>query len=176
MYQKKSYGIQKEGNRPRISPEKEPLDMILEVASLLGVVAMVVITAVNFHGLPDQVPTHFNASGLPNDYSSKGMIWLLPGIAVIMFAGLVQLNRFPYIFNFPVNITEENAERLYRHACRSMRILNLLLVIMFLYLTWQSIAVAKGQSPGIGIWFVPVNAIVILIFTIYMIVRMYRLK
>ena len=176
MYQKKNYGIQKEGNRPRIRPEKEPLDMILEVAGLLGVVVMIVITAINYKGLPDQVPTHFNASGIPNDFSGKAMIWLLPGIATILYAGLLQLNRFPFIFNFPVNITEENAERLYRHACRSMRVLNLLLVIMFLYLTWQSIAVAKGQSPGLGIWFVPVNTIAILIFTIYMIVRMYRLK
>lgn len=176
MYQKKFYGIQKEGTRPRIRPEKEPLDLLFEVAGLIGVVAMVVITAINYHGLPDQVPTHFNGSGLPDDHSGKGMTWLLPVIAVILFSGLMILNRFPFTFNFPVNITSENAERLYRHACRSMRILNLLLVIMFFYLTWQSIAVAKGQSPGLGIWFVPVNTIAILIFTIYMIVRMYRLK
>ena len=176
MPQKYPLGRQQAGDRPRIRPEKEPLDIILEVIGLIGVVAMVVITAVNFHGLPAQIPTHFNGAGLPDDYSGKGMIWLLPGIAVILFSGLMLLNRFPFIFNFPVNITPENAERLYRHACRSMRMMNLLLVTMFFYLTWQSIAVAKGISAGLGIWFVPVNVGAILLVSVYMVVRMYRLK
>jgi hypothetical protein len=104
------------------------------------------------------------------------MIWFLAGVAVVLYSGLSLLNRFPYIFNFPVNITPENAERIYRHATRCIRLLNFLLVIMFFYLTWQSIAVATGKSAGLGLWFLPVTIVAILLVTIYMVIRMYQLK
>jgi len=104
------------------------------------------------------------------------MIWLLPCITVVMFTGLSIINYFPFTFNFPVNITEENAPRLYRHAMRSIRILNLLLVLLFFYLTWQTIALAGGKSSGLGFLFLPVSIFVIMIFCLYMVVRMYKLK
>ena len=164
------------GERPRIRPDKEPLDFLFEIAGLITVVAMVVLAAIKYPGLPQTIPTHFNGSGLPDDYSGKGMIWLLPGISVVLFAGISILNYFPFTFNFPVNITAENAERLYRHATRSMRVMNLMLVILFFYLTWQTIATAAGGSTGLGLWFVPVTVVAILGYSLYMIIRMYRLK
>ncbi len=176
MYQKKSYGGQSGAERPRIRPEKEPLDILLEIAGLLVVMAMVVITAKAYAGLPYRIPTHFNGSGQADGYGGKGMIWLLPAITIAMYTGLSLINLFPYNFNFPVNITPENAPRLYRHAMRSMRILNLLLVIMFFYLTWQTIALAGGKSDGLGFLFLPVAIFAIIIFILYMIVRMYKLK
>jgi uncharacterized membrane protein len=163
-------------DRPRIRPEKEPVDILLEIAGLVAVLALVVLTAIKYHGLPQQIPTHFNGAGLPDDYSHKSMIWFLAGVAVVLYSGLSLLNRFPYIFNFPVNITPENAERIYRHATRCIRLLNFLLVIMFFYLTWQSIAVATGKSAGLGLWFLPVTIVAILLVTIYMVIRMYQLK
>ncbi len=176
MHQKKTFGKQNMADRPRIRPEKEPVDFLLEITGMILVVAIVIITALKYHGLPEQIPTHFNASGQPDDYSNKSMIWFLAGITVVMFTGLSVLNRFPYIFNFPVNITPENAERLYRHATRSMRLINLLTTIMFFYLTWQSIAVATGKAAGLGMWFLPITVIAITMVTIYMVIRMYQLK
>jgi len=176
MVPNKSFLKQFLQDRPRIRPDKEPVDLLLEVAGLIAVVAMVVLTAMKFHDLPQKIPTHFNGSGLPDGYSVKGMIWLFPGIAVVLFAGLSILNHFPYTFNYPFNITPENAERLYRHATRSMRLLNFLLVILFFYLTWQSVAIASGKSSGLGLWFLPVMIGVILLFTVYMMIRMYKLK
>jgi len=176
MILNKPFGKQSTADRPRIRPEKEPVDFLLEIAGLLAVVALVILTAIKYPGLPNRIPTHFNGSGLPDDYSGKGMIWLLPGIAVLMFAGISALNRFPYIFNFPVNITPENAERLYRHAARYMRLLNLLLVILFFYLSWQTIAVATAKSSGLGLWFLPVSVGTILIVSVYMVIRMFKLK
>lgn len=165
-----------ESDRPRIRPEKEPVDLLVEIAALIMVVTLVSLTSLKYAGLPHQIPSHFNGSGQPDDYSDKSMIWFLVGVAVVIYIGLSILNRFPFIFNFPVNITPENAERMYRHATRCIRMMNLLLVIMFFYLTWQSIEVATGKSAGLGLWFMPVTIGAILIVTIYMVIRMYRLK
>lgn len=163
-------------DRPRIKPEKEPVDFLLEITGLIAVIAFIVITAISYKGLPGRIPTHFNGSGQPDNYGGKGMIWLLPCITVVMYAGLSIINLFPYNFNFPVNITEENAPRLYRHAMRSIRILNLLLVLLFSYLTWQTIALSGGKSDGLGFLFLPVTIFAIMIFILYMVVRMYKLK
>jgi len=59
---------------------------------------------------------------------------------------------------------------------RSMRILNLMLLILFFYLTWQTIALAGGKSDGLGFVFLPVSIFIIMIFILYMVVRMYKLK
>ncbi len=176
MYQKKTVNKALNSNRPRIRPEKEPVDFLLEIAGLIGVVAMVVLTAIKYKGLPQVIPTHFNGSGLPDDYGGKITVWLLPAIGVIIFAGISILNRFPFIFTFPVNITPENAERLYKHATRSMRLMNLVLVILFLYLTWQTIGMAMGSSTSLGLWFLPVTLGAVFFVSIYMVVMMYRLK
>ena len=169
-------GKQTSADRPHIRPEKEPFDLIIEIVSLIGVIVLVVLSVISYPRLPASIPTHFDAAGNANDYSSKSMIFLLPGIALVLYAGLSILNRFPYIFNYPVNITRENAFRMYRHATRMIRILNFLIVIMFLYLNWQTIAVAKGSSSGLGAWFLPLNIGTVLGVSIYMVIRMYKLK
>ncbi len=176
MYQKKSLDSKSSAVRPRIIPDKEPVDFLLEIAGIVAIIALLALTAINYKGLPDRIPTHFNGSGLPDGYGGKGMVWLLPGITVVMYIGLSIINSFPHNFNFPVNITEENAPRLYRHAMRSIRILNLMLVILFFYLTWQTIALAGGKSDGLGFLFLPVSIFIIMIFILYMVVRMYKLK
>ena len=161
-------GKQTSADRPHIRPEKEPFDLIIEIVSLIGVIVLVVLSVISYPRLPASIPTHFDAAGNANDYSSKSMIFLLPGIALVLYAG--------YIFNYPVNITRENAFRMYRHATRMIRILNFLIVIMFLYLNWQTIAVAKGSSSGLGAWFLPLNIGTVLGVSIYMVIRMYKLK
>ena len=175
MY-KKSFGKSSAADRPRIRPEKEPVDIILEIAGLIGIVAMIVLTASKYAGLPQVIPTHFNGAGIPDDYGGKGMIWLLPAIGLVIFTGISILNHFPFIFNFPVNITPENAERLYRHATRSMRLMNRVLVVLFFYLTWETISLAMGKSAGLGMLFLPVTLGAVFFVSIYMVIRMYQLK
>jgi len=169
-------GKQSLSGRPKIRPDKEPIDFLLEIAGMIAVLTAVLLAAFWYSRLPQQIPTHFNAAGQPDGYSVRGMIWFLPILAVFLFTGMGILNHFPYIFNFPVNITQENAGRIYRHATRSMRMLNFLLVVLFLYLTWQTIAVASGKSAGLGSWFLPVTIGAILLVTIYMVIRMHQLK
>ncbi len=60
---------------------------------ILLVVPLVIVSAANIIAwphLPDQIPIHFNLQGEPNDWGSRGMIWLLPGI-YFWVAGFLQL-------------------------------------------------------------------------------------
>jgi len=37
-----------------------------------------IYTAIAFPYLPDSIPTHFGLDGIPDQYSEKNSIWLLP--------------------------------------------------------------------------------------------------
>jgi uncharacterized membrane protein len=44
---------------------------IANIISITGIIALAVYTAVIYSGLPDQMPTHWDAAGIPNDYMSR---------------------------------------------------------------------------------------------------------
>jgi len=57
-----------------------------------------------------------------------------------------------------------------------MRLMNLVLVVLFLYLTSETISLAMGKSAGLGMLFLPITLGAVFFVSIYMVVMMYRLK
>jgi len=156
--------------RPKIKLELTGIDKIIELFGWFSVLVIWVYTMVNFSKLPDTIPTHFNAMGEADDFGGKASILALPIIATIIFVGISILSRFPHIFNYPVNITKENAQRQYSMATRLMRYVNLITVLILGYITFSTIQSAKGQTVGLGTWFLPVSLGVVFIPIIYYIV------
>jgi len=157
-------------DRPKIKLELTGTDKIIELFGWFSVLVIWVYTMVNFSKLPDTIPTHFNAMGEADDFGGKASILALPIIATIVFVGISILSRFPHIFNYPINITKENAQRQYTIATRLMRYVNLIVVLIIGYITFTSIQSAKGQTGGLGAWFLPVSLGVVFIPIIYYIV------
>lgn len=134
---------------PKIAVRKEPVDLALERAGYIGLLLLFILPAYYFGSLPDQVPRHFGADGLPTAWSGKGIVWLLPVIGLITFVKIAILSYFPHIYNYPTTVTAENAERLYRLGSRMMRLLNTILVYIFLYITYGTIHTALGEQDGL---------------------------
>lgn len=132
-------------------PEK-----LLQILSLLALIGLVALTAAAMAGLPGRIPTHFGADGGPDGWGGKGSLFLLPVMAVVLYVPLTILERFPWVGNYPVEITEENAARQYRLARQMMEWMKFIIAGIFLYLQWQTVQVAKGLSGGLGGWFLPV--------------------
>ncbi len=141
--------------RPRINIELTFWDKALEIAGWVFIIFIWTLTIVKYPLLPGTIPTHFNASGSVDNTGGKTMIFLLPAIGTVLFAGLTLLNRYPHMFNYPVPITEENAERQYRIATRLMRYLKIMLVVIFSAIEFQTIRTALGKSAGLWAWFLP---------------------
>ncbi|PLX18621.1 MAG: hypothetical protein C0597_06005, partial [Marinilabiliales bacterium] len=78
------------------------------------------------------MPTHFNLYGLADAYGSKANVWLFPFIAVIAYAGFTIVVRFPHKYNYPVQITEYNAEKSYKIGIRVIRVLKVLFLVLLL--------------------------------------------
>lgn len=102
----------------------------------------------SYFQLPDQIPTHFNLSGVPDDYGSRYMILFLPGIATLLFIILSAINRRPERFNYPITITPENAAYQYQLASNLIRALRLAMPIIFGLVSVSTIGSSYSQlSP-----------------------------
>jgi len=157
--------------RPKIELELTGIDRVIEITGWFSLFALWVYSIINFSNLPKIIPTHFNAAGEANDFGGKASILALPIIATIIFAGLAILYRYPHIYNYPTSITKENAQRQYTIATRLVRYLNLVVVLIFGYIAFTIIQGAKGQTGGLGMWFLPVSLGVVFIPIIFYIVK-----
>ncbi len=144
----------KEVYRPKINPTLSTFDVILEGLAATALIVMFVYLFKAWPSLPDEVPTHFNAAGVPDDWGSKSSLLILPIVVLVMYAGLTILSRFPHTFNFPVKITETNATRQYALAKSLLSFVKLDVLAIFLYIQTFTIRTAQGEAAGLGVWFI----------------------
>jgi uncharacterized membrane protein len=131
--------------RPRLNLELTQADQSVEIIAWLLIFAIWGLTILNYPNLPDTIPTHYNGAGVADGFGDKWMILTLPLLATVLFVGLTILNKFPHIFNYPTEITADNALRQYTNATRLIRYLKVIIVVIFGLITFQTIRHANGQ-------------------------------
>ena len=161
-------------SRPRIKLTLSPLDKKLELLGKLFLVLLWSLTVFTFVKLPTTIPTHFNASGQADGYGDKLSLIILPFIATIIYFGLTALNKYPHVFNYMTEITEDNAQVQYTIATRMLRFLKLAVLIIFSFIIIFTYLTTIGVTKGLGIWFLPVTSGLILIPTIISIIQSSR--
>lgn len=106
--------MKKASDRPRLALPRTPADWIAEAVAGLGLVLILAASAWLWPQLPERIPMHFDFAGNVNRYGSRAVWFLLPAVALVVYGALTLLARVPHVFNFPVRITPNNAERQYR--------------------------------------------------------------
>ena len=160
--------------RPRIPINLTTTDYLFEIIGLIGIICSIVLPIYYFNDLPDQIPKHFNALGQVDSHGNRGIIWLLPAIGLFLYVGLTILNKFPFAFNYPTIITNENAEKLYTIGTRTVRLLKVIVVLSFVFLNFKTIEIALNKSTEIGKFYLPIFLAVLIILigtTIYKMTR-----
>jgi uncharacterized membrane protein len=160
--------------RPKLKLELTQADKTVEIIGWLLISAVWGLTVTNYQSLPDIIPTHYNGAGVADGFGDKWMILTLPLIATVLFVGMTILNKFPHIFNYPTNITQDNALRQYTNATRMIRYLKLIIVVIFGLIAFKTIQNANGQADGLGIWFLPMTLGLIFIPLLYFVVKSYK--
>jgi len=143
-------------DRPIIKLDLTFGDKIIEFIAWLSLAIVWIMTISNFNQLPEIIPTHFNAAGQANGFGGKAAIFTLPIISSLLFLLLTWLNNFPQLFNFPTNITKENALKQYLFATRLIRYIKLIVVVIFGMIEYKTIQNVNGNGDGLGIWFLPI--------------------
>lgn len=140
--------------RPRIHVPYEQADLLVELLNITLLILIWGYTVVSYMDLPETIPVHFNAKGEADDFGHKATIWILPGIATLIFLLMVILNKFPHVHNYMVNITEENALKNYRLSTRVLRFVNLYCMVLFAILVYEILATSEGKETkilGVGL-------------------------
>ena len=143
-------------NKPKIKLIRTPLDWIFELLAFLFLLIQIVIPIVYYNQLHETVPTHFNGVGQADGFGSRSTLWILPITSLFMYLLMTVVESFPHIYNYPVEITPENATVQYRIATRLIRILKTVILMIFSFITYQTIKTATGAASGLGKAFLPV--------------------
>ncbi|MCJ7798072.1 MAG: DUF1648 domain-containing protein [Thermoleophilia bacterium] len=139
----------RKNRRPKLDIPRSGVDNIGDVVAAIGVLVLVTLTAASWATLPDSVPTHFNAAGVADAWGSKNSLLLLPAVALVMWAGLTVLARFPHAFNYVRAITPENAARQYAMGRSFVILLKAEMVWLFASIQWMTIVTARTGSAGV---------------------------
>jgi uncharacterized membrane protein len=139
--------------RPILKTKFRKADFVLEAIAILALIAIWVFPIITYKSLPDTIPSHFGLQGKADGWGSKSGIFVLPGICIVLFAGLTILNKYPHKFNYPAKVTEENALRLYNKGTRFIRVLKASVMLLFLLI--ESFICSSAQYKQLPIWFLP---------------------
>ena len=139
-------------SRLELKIKKDITDYIVEWFGHIAIIFMVIFSILNYNVLPDEIPIHFDMKGEPNNYGGRQTILILPIISFLLYVGMFLLNKVPHVFNYLVEITEENVYKQYKLATKLMRSINTIIALFFCYLTYKLIGIASGESENLSIW------------------------
>ena len=116
----------------------------LKYATFLLIALMWGFTLFHFNDLPEQIPIHYNAKGIPDGFDTRIHIWGLPLIAILLFFLLTGLQKRSGIQQIELQL---------------LQWMQLLIQGIFTYIQLQTFFVAVNKSNGLGSWFLPVVVI-----------------
>lgn len=163
-------------NRPKIEVQPTPTDISVELLSFFALITQMVLMAYYYPKLPEIVPTHFGFTGKPDAWGSKSMLWLTPVISVVIYGVFTVINRYPHTFNYPVEVTTENAQRLYTIAVSMIRWMKLESILIFLAIDWNVIQIVLGNVKTFSMGFPLAITGVMIITTIIGLIKTYQAR
>ncbi|QHS24001.1 DUF1648 domain-containing protein [Virgibacillus sp. MSP4-1] len=144
----------------------------LNAITLIIILGTYIYLAFVFPGLPEEVPIHFNFAGEADHWGNKAFILIFPLIFTIILLPLHFLQRTPYMHNYPVKVTDENASRLYQLGRLLLAVMNVEMALLMALITWAMVQSSKGYpllNAGIMIAFLILPLVTTLVFIIKMI-------
>ena len=140
---------------------------MIELIGWIAVFGIWVFTVANYLELPEIIPIHYNEVVAADSFGNKSNILALPITSSLLFIGLTILNKRPNVFNYPSEITKENALFQYTNATRMIRFLKIIVMIIFGWIVFKTIQNVNGNTDGLGPWCLPLTMAMIFIPIIY---------
>lgn len=128
-------------NRPRIKLKLSPIDLAIELVSIICLLFLIGLSlAISLYSQNFTIPI--------NGY---GSVWFFAAKGLFVYSGLTILSRFPHVFNYPVEVSLENAGQLYRSATILLRLVKMLLMLFFAFFSLCSSGITNGLLCRIAI-------------------------
>lgn len=161
-------------SRPIIPLEPAPVDRAMDMTSYFALILLIGIPLFYYDHLPESLPQHFNAEGVPDAYGDKSALVILALVGLSIFGIFTFLEKIPHHYNYPREVTETNAASMYRSAVRLMKSLKMVITGGVAYIIWRSIQTALGEADGLGPAFLPVFLLLTFALTGYFTYRVLK--
>jgi len=148
--------------RIRISVPKTYSEIWHDTISIAVLCVIILYIGLLWNSLPGQVPIHFNAEGNADGWGSRFVLLLVPAVSLLLYIGFSIVSRYPHRFNYPVVITEENAQEKYTLSRLLVSWLKLEIILVLSYIEWSMLQTVVGEHRGITIWLLPAFIAVLL--------------
>ena len=123
-------------------------EWLLEAVTLGVVLFWFYYLTVYWDALPEQVPSGFDWRGAPRGSAPKSFLWVLPAVSLVVYVVMTVASRFPHRGNFPVQVTEMNAPRLYAMARWMLNVIKLQVTATMGYIQWKWCRRDLRMRPG----------------------------
>lgn len=163
----KKYTGSRQGQK-RVVPDR-PIYHVLNALGLVILAGIFLYLIIMWNQLPDEIPSHFNAVGVADAWSGKGMLWFCPVTGALLYGMITLLEQFPDIWNTGVEVTPENQDRVLGAVKLMVVWLKLSVVLAF---SWITLCSARGR--GLGAWFMLIFLVLIFAPIIFCMVQIFR--
>ena len=163
-------------SRPKIKVKNTWVDYLMEGVSIVSITITFVIFFVYWQKYPSDIPIHYNALGEIDSYGSKWILLILPIIGFLTYLGMSILNRYPYIFNYPIEVNELNAYSLYKIGKRTVLSLKMLICLLLLYISFAQVSSLIYNRVSVKLIIIILFILFITIIPIISALKMSKLK
>lgn len=122
------------------------------------------------------IPTHYNFQGQVDGYGELSSLWGQPIIALVLYGVFSILVRYPEKLNYPIKVTKENADSLYRLAINMLKYVKVVCMLILAYGSNLSFEIAIGENVGKNHYGVVVLMGLMFIIVLYYVLKMLKCK
>jgi uncharacterized membrane protein len=150
------------------------LKTVRELIALAGLIFSGAVVADFYSRLPERIATHFNAEGMANGLEARSTLWVLVGVAVLLYAALSVINFVPRVVSLKRPLAPEREKVVLAESMAMVGWIKVELCWMFAYLCLAMVRNGMGLQVGIGAWFLPLTLVVVFGTCGFYLVRVFR--
>ena len=129
---------------------------VRELIALAGLVVAIWVVGDFYSQLPERIATHFNAEGMANGFGERSTLWILVGIACLLYATLSVIDFLPRVVNLRKPLDPAREKIVWDETTAMVGWVKVEVCWMFAYLCLAMVRNAMGMQVGLGRWFLPV--------------------
>jgi len=138
------------------------LKTVRELIALAGLVFSVSVVADFYGRLPERIATHFNGAGVAYGFGARSTLWLLVGIAMLLYLTLSAIDFVPRIVSLKRPLAPEREKKVLAMAMALVGWIKAEVCWVFAYLCLAMVRNGMGLQVGLGWEFLPVTLVVVL--------------
>jgi uncharacterized membrane protein len=150
------------------------LKTVRELIAVAGLVFAAAVVADFYSRLPERIATHFNGEGMANGFGARGTLWVLVGIAGLLYATLSAISFVPRVVNLKRPLAREREKVVLAESMAMVGWIKAEVCWMFAYLCLAMVRNGMGLQEGLGAWFLPATLVVVLGTCAVYLMRIFR--